>query len=67
MCVRRQSLTQNESLSCIIMYLILALRDRWLMLLARSDGLKDLEILVLRHEISVLRRQKRGTEQVVAD
>ena len=29
----------------------------WLVLLARSDTSKDVEILVLRHEISVLRRQ----------
>jgi putative transposase len=29
----------------------------WLVLLARSDAGKDAEILVLRHEVSVLRRQ----------
>jgi hypothetical protein len=29
----------------------------WLALLARSDTSKDAEILVLRHEIAVLRRQ----------
>ncbi|MCW2913045.1 MAG: transposase, family [Actinomycetia bacterium] len=29
----------------------------WLMLLARSSASKDVEILVLRHEVSVLRRQ----------
>ena len=29
----------------------------WLALLARSDVSKDLEILVLRHEVAVLRRQ----------
>src|SRR6266496_6299039 len=29
----------------------------WLVLLARSDASKDVEILVLRHEVAVLRRQ----------
>src|SRR6516165_3606878 len=29
----------------------------WLALLARSDTSKDVEILVLRHEVAVLRRQ----------
>ena len=29
----------------------------WLQLLARSTAAKDLEILILRHELTVLRRQ----------
>lgn len=38
-------------------YLIMVRSSGWLALLARSDTSKDVEILVLRHEIAVLRRQ----------
>jgi hypothetical protein len=37
-------------------YLLLARVLSWLALLARSDTAKDVEILVLRHEVAVLRR-----------
>jgi putative transposase len=37
-------------------YLMLARALSWLALLARSDVAKDVEILVLRHEVAVLRR-----------
>ena len=37
-------------------YLMLTRILSWLTLLARSDAAKDVEILVLRHEITVLRR-----------
>jgi putative transposase len=37
-------------------YLMLARVLSWLALLARSDAIKDAEILVLRHEVAVLRR-----------
>ena len=37
-------------------YLMLARVLSWLALLARSDVAKDVEILVLRHEVAVLRR-----------
>jgi hypothetical protein len=38
-------------------YLTLARMASWLTLLMRSDAAKDVEILVLRHEVAVLRRR----------
>jgi hypothetical protein len=37
-------------------YLLMVRSFGWLVLLARSDTSKDAEILVLRHELAVLRR-----------
>jgi putative transposase len=38
-------------------YLLMVWLFGWLALLARSDASKDVEILVLRHEVAVMRRQ----------
>jgi transposase len=42
--------------TCRLAYLLLARVQSWLTLLARSEAAKDVEILVLRHEVDVLRR-----------
>ncbi len=39
----------------------------WVALLARSDASRDVEILVLRHEVAVLRRQVTGPKPDWAD
>src|SRR4051794_6575700 len=41
-------------------YLMIVRLLSWLVLLARSDAAKDVEVLVLRHEIAVLRRTNPG-------
>jgi putative transposase len=41
-----------------LLYLILARLCDWLVLLGRSTVSKDIELLVLRHEVAVLRRTK---------
>ncbi len=48
-------------------YLIFVRLCGWLALLSRSDNVKNIEILVLRHQIAVLQRQMRSPRLTWAD
>jgi len=50
-----------------LLYLILLRVLGWITLLARSEASKDAEILVLRHQLLVLRRQVRAPKPSWAD
>jgi hypothetical protein len=43
-----------------LIYLMFSKLVSWLVLRARSDAAKEIEILVLRHQLAVLRRRPRG-------
>jgi hypothetical protein len=60
--VRRPSIANQESLSLLVSVLYLFARHvlELIVLRFRSDQAKDLEIVVLRHELSVLRRPSIG-------
>jgi putative transposase len=50
-----------------LVYLIFVRLCGWLMLLPRTDNVKNTEILVLRHQIAVLQRQVRSPRLSWAD
>lgn len=56
-----------EAMSASLMYLLLRQVLQMLAQVARDGGAKDVEILVLRHEVAVLRRQVHRPDLEPAD
>ena len=50
-----------------LLYLLCCQVLRWLVLLARSSAAKDAELLVVRHQVAVLRRQGGSAAARLAD
>ena len=53
----RQSDHDDRRMTLRLLYLLFCQVTRWIVLLARSSAAKDAELLMLRHEVAVLRRQ----------
>jgi putative transposase len=64
---RRRSRLWRLPVLVSFVYLVACRLFALVLLLARSDGSKELELLVLRHELSILRRQARRSQLIGSD
>ena len=62
-----RSLSRSRGMSVSLVYVVLRQVLQMLAQLAREDGAKDVELLVLRHQVAVLRRQVRRPRLDPAD